>query len=110
MVTVASRVPVVAGVKVALILQVLFGDREEGQLLVWAKSPLLVPATWIDLIAKLMLPIFWSITVCGALLMPTVWFPKFKLVGESETTAPWTTWYNTGEVLEAKLNPRCKSP
>jgi len=49
MVTVASRVPVVAGVKVALILQVLFGDREEGQLLVWAKSPLFVPPTWIDL-------------------------------------------------------------
>ena len=40
---------------------------------------------------KLMLPVFVSITCWGVLVMPTVWLPKLRLVGESETMVPCTT-------------------
>ena len=35
--------------------------------------------------------------------MPTVWFPKLRLLGESEAMAPCTIWCSTGEVLDRKF-------
>src|SRR5208283_1197395 len=91
MLTAAFRVPLVVGVKVTLIWQLPFGATELGQLLLWAKSPLFVPVIWMDVMVRLIFPVFWSVTYCGLLVKPTVWFPKLRLVGESETTAPCTT-------------------
>jgi hypothetical protein len=57
MLTAALRVPVAVGVKVTLMLQLLYGDRDEGQLLVWPKSLLFVPVIWIDVMVSGRLPL-----------------------------------------------------
>jgi hypothetical protein len=79
---------VAVGVKVTVMVQVPLAGTLE-QLLVWEKSPGLAPVSatsvtesaWPDALLV-------SVTVCGALLVPTVTVPKFRLAGEKETTVP----------------------
>ena len=74
MVTLALRLPVAVGVKVTLIVQ--FAPAAKvlellGQVLVCAKSPLLVPLRPMLLMVKAAVPLLVSVTVCAALVVPT---------------------------------------
>jgi hypothetical protein len=79
MLTVPVRVPVAVGLNVTLITQFPAAAKELPHVLVWANSPLAeMPA-----IDKTPLPLLERVTVCGRLVVPTVWLLKLKLVGES---------------------------
>lgn len=73
------------GVNVTLIVQTAASAKVEPQLLVWAKSP--ITATL--LIVRAAVPVFWTLTVKGALVEPTSWPPKSTEVG---------TMYGLGKV------------
>ena len=73
-VTLALRPPVAVGVKVTLIEQLAPAARvlePLGQVLVWAKSPLLVPLRAMLLMVKAAVPLLVNVTVCAALVLPT---------------------------------------
>jgi hypothetical protein len=76
-VTEPDRVPVALGVKVTLIEQLAAAARVAPHVFVSAKSPLLVMFE----IAIASLPVFDSVMVCAALVVPTGCAPKSKLVG-----------------------------
>ena len=61
-VRVAVRVPVAVGVNVTLIVQLPPAATLDPQLLVWAKSPLLVPVMVMPLMLSAVLPGFESVT------------------------------------------------
>jgi hypothetical protein len=65
-------VPGVVGMKTTITAQRVFGATALPQLLVWLKS-LLVVMLSIRLDA---MPVALSVTVCGELAVPTLWFPK----------------------------------
>src|SRR5205085_9850430 len=70
----ALRLPVAAGVKVTLMVQVAPAARVFGLLghvLVWAKSPELVPAKLMLLMVKAALPLLVSVTACAVLVLFT---------------------------------------
>ena len=81
------RVPVAVGVKVTLTMQLLPAESDEPQLFVCEKSLLFVPPMPIVRVSGI-LPEFVSVTTCGVLENPTVWLPKFRLLGEIEAIAP----------------------
>jgi hypothetical protein len=58
--------------KTTITAQLVFGASALPQLLVWLKSPLVVMLS-IRLDA---MPVALSVTVCGALAVPALWFPK----------------------------------
>src|SRR5438132_1358562 len=73
-VTLALRVPVVVGANVTLMVQEapaakVFGLI--GHVFVWAKSLALVPPRPIVLMVRAAVPLFLSVTVCAALVVPT---------------------------------------
>ena len=70
-VTAAVRVPVAAGVNVTLTVQLAPAARLEPQLLVWAKSPLLVPAAAMLLMLTDDAVPFFKVSACAALVVPT---------------------------------------
>src|SRR5258708_4352592 len=72
------------GLKTTSMLQLLLAVRLAPQLLVWANSPLAVMLV----ILRLAFPLFVRITVCGVLVVLTVWAAKEMLGWESATTAP----------------------
>jgi hypothetical protein len=76
-VTEPDRAPAAAGVKVTLIEQFAPAASVVPHAFVSAKSPLLVMLE----IAMASLPVFESVIVCAALVVPTGCAPKFKLVG-----------------------------
>jgi hypothetical protein len=63
MLTAAVRAPVAAGVKVTLIEQLPLAATELPQVLVWAKSPALVPASAKPVIFKAALPVLLRVIV-----------------------------------------------
>jgi len=81
----AERLPVAEGVKVTLIVQLAPAATLNPQVLVWAKLLALVPDTVMLVMLKSAVPVFVSVTVCAALLVPTVSFPKATLEGETLT-------------------------
>jgi hypothetical protein len=85
---VALRVPVVAGLKVTLIVQLALAANELPQLLVCAKSPAAVPVIVKLVIVIAVVPTFLSVTVLAALVLPTVTEPKLRLVGVSSAVVP----------------------
>ena len=73
-VTLALRLPPAVGVKVTLMVQLAPAASVLellGQVLVWEKSPLLVPLRPILLIVKAPVPLLVSVTVWAALVVPT---------------------------------------
>ncbi len=66
------------GLNVTKIWQLLPGERVEGQLFVWVNAPEIVILT----VVKSALPVLVSVTVCGALVLPTSWSLKVREVGE----------------------------
>jgi hypothetical protein len=85
MVSVAERLPLRVGAKVTLIVQLAPVATEVPQLFVWLKSPALLPLMDIPEMDRTAVPLFVNIAVCGALVVPTFCFAKFRLVGESFT-------------------------
>src|SRR5580700_10617296 len=82
----AWRVPEAVGLKVTLIVQLVAAASELPQVLVWAKSPLLVPTMPMLLMVKVALPELLRVTVLAALVVPTAWFANETLVGDRPTT------------------------
>ena len=82
-VIVAVRLPEAAGVKVTLIVQLPLAATELPQVLVWAKSPGLVPAMVRLDIVKAAVPVLLRVTVCATLVELTAWLPKERLPGET---------------------------
>src|SRR2546425_743803 len=76
------RLPIVDGVNVILIAQLVPAATALPQLFVWAKSTLFVPVMVMLLMASEPLPEFVKVTVCALLVMLRGWFPKLRLVGE----------------------------
>ena len=70
------------GVKVTLISQPALAATEPAQVLVWAKSPLVVMVRGVSTPA----PVLVSRSVCGGLAVETVCPAKLRLVVESVTT------------------------
>ena len=70
-VTVALLVPDAAGVKVTLMVQLPAAATELPQLLLWAKSPALVPVTAILVTLRAALPELDRVTALAALVVPT---------------------------------------
>jgi hypothetical protein len=75
------RKPVAVGVKLTEIVHVPATATEVPQVLVWLKSPLAA----IVVIVKGAVPELVSVTDCAALVVPTAWLLKVKLVGETLT-------------------------
>ena len=67
----AVREPVAEGVKVTLIVQLAPAATLVPQVFVCAKSPLLVPVTAMLVMLSAAVPLFVSVTVCAALVVPT---------------------------------------
>src|SRR5947199_59778 len=85
MLRVAPRPFAATGVKVTLMVQLAPAARLAGQVLVWAKSPALVPVTLTPLMFSAAVPLLVSVTVCAALVVFTVWSEKVSVVGLSVT-------------------------
>src|ERR1035438_2761432 len=83
----AVRDPLTVGVKVTLIVQLAPAATLAPQLLLWPKSPGLVPATARLVIVKAALPVLLRVTACTALAAPTAWPAKVRLLGERLATA-----------------------
>ena len=80
---VAERDPVAVGWKMTEIVQETFGARLAGQLLVWPKSPALVPLIVIPLNARMapLVLVLVRVFAIAALLVPSAMVPKESLVG-----------------------------
>jgi hypothetical protein len=76
----ALRVPVAGGVKVTLIVQLAPAATELPQLLLCAKLLALVPVIASLVMLKVALPMFFRVTVCAKLVVPTVTYPSERLV------------------------------
>ena len=83
-VSVALLVPVAVGVKATLTVQLPLGATAEPQP-VRAKSPLLVPDTVRLLMPRGAAPTLVTVTLWGALAMPTAWLEKFSDAGDTVT-------------------------
>ena len=66
----AVRVPDAVGLKVTLMLQLAPAANELPQVWVCAKFPALVPVIAMLLMVKLAVPVFLSVTVLAALVVP----------------------------------------
>jgi hypothetical protein len=62
-------------------MQLALTARLEPHVLDWLKSPVAVME-----ILKGAVPVFPTVICCAALLVPTCWLPKVRLVAESVTT------------------------
>ncbi len=86
--TLAERPPVADGENVAEIVHVAFGASVAGltgHVFVCAKSPAFVPVIPTLETSRGAVPLFLSVVVCAALLVPTVWEPNDRPVGVSVT-------------------------
>ena len=86
MVIVARRVPVAVGVNVTLMVQFDPAATLDPQLSVCEKSPALLPVTEILEMFRSAFPVFVRVADLTALFVPTDWFPKEMLVGETLAT------------------------
>jgi hypothetical protein len=85
MVTEAVRLPLAVGVNMTLIVQLLPAPTELPHVFVSAKSPAFAPVIAMLDRLKAALPVLLRVMVWGALVEPTAWFPKARLVGERLT-------------------------
>ena len=89
--TAADSLAVVEGVKVTVIVQLppaasVLG--EAGQVLVCAKSALLVPVIVMPLMVNAALPVFFTVKLWGALVVFSGWLPKASVAGDKLTAGP----------------------
>jgi len=81
----AVRLPLAAGVKVTLMVQFPPAATKLPQLLVWAKSLAFGPVIARPVIVKSPLPVLLRAMVRAALVVPTGWLAKVRLVSERLT-------------------------
>ncbi len=81
----AVRVPGAAGVKVTVIMQLAPAATVLPQLLVWPKSPELVPDNVKPVMLKLAVPLLVRVTACPGLVVPVFWLTKVKVEVERLT-------------------------
>jgi hypothetical protein len=74
--------PVAVGVNVTLMAQLAAGANPDPQVLSSAKSPVTVMLE----IVKAAVPVLVIVIVCGALVDPSAWLVKVKLVADRLTT------------------------
>jgi len=79
--TLALLLPDAVGENVTVMVHVVFGGRDAGQSLDWAKSPALVPAIPMLVIVNASVPVFFRTEDCDALVVPTSCAPNARLVG-----------------------------
>src|SRR5512132_4471659 len=94
MLTLAVRLPLAVGAKVTEIVQLAPTARVLGligQVFVCPKSAAFVPAMPIELIVSAAVPVFVSVTLWGALEVPTGCWPKPRLVGDNVTAGAVAT-------------------
>jgi hypothetical protein len=84
----AVNVACEGGVKDTVIRQVPPTERDAPQLFVSAKALAPLPLINNEEIARAALPLFVTVTACGALVVPTAWFEKVRLAGETATVDP----------------------
>lgn len=87
MLIVAVKVPTPLGVQVTLNVQEELAATLLPQVLVSAKS--FWPLQLTLLMGIAVEPAFWKVTVFTALVVPTVTFPKFNVVGVTFTAVPF---------------------
>ena len=85
MVTEAVRGPLSVGANVTVMVHLPLDGRLELHVLIWLKSLAFVPVTAKLLMVNVRVPVFVSVTVWGALKVPTAWLAKVRLVFESES-------------------------
>ena len=78
----AVRELIACGVKVTLIVQLLFGLMLAPQLPDWPKSPGSAPVKPIEVSGIAFDDVLLSVTACGALVLPSAVEEKVKLAGE----------------------------
>jgi hypothetical protein len=84
--TVAVRAPTAVGVKVTLMVQLALAATLEPQvLLAMLKSPGLAPEVEMELMVRALVPVLVRVTVCGGLVVPTVWLANGRVVGDRLT-------------------------
>ena len=76
----AARLPEAVGVNVTLIVQLLPAASELPHVVISAKSPGFVPVTATPAMLISAFPVLLSVTVCAALVVPTFWPLKARLV------------------------------
>ena len=80
----AARAPITVGVNVTLTAQFAPAAMPAppiGQVLVWAKSSVFVPAVAILLMRSAAVPELYTVTNCAALVVLSAWFPNTREVG-----------------------------
>jgi hypothetical protein len=83
----ALLVPVAVGLNVTVKLQAAPTATLLPQAFVTLKSPAFVPLIVTEEIVKAISPLFVSVTVWPALVVPTFWLPNERLEGERKTSA-----------------------
>ena len=84
----APRLPVSCGVKVTFIAQLAPAARVLPQVPVSEKSARFPPVICILILLNPAVPRLVKVTVCGLLVVPTDWLPKFRLLGLSPANVP----------------------
>src|SRR2546425_12605389 len=77
----AERVAAAAGVKFTAMVQLALALRLDPQVLVWAKSRLLVPVMVMLVMVSVAVPGLVRVTACGALVVPSAWLPRAREAG-----------------------------
>ena len=85
--TMALRMPVALGLNLTVIVHWAPAATLDPQVLVSAKSGILLPFSAIPIL-NATVPTLVRVTVCGELIVPTFWLPKFRLVEERLTEVP----------------------
>jgi hypothetical protein len=81
--TEAVRVPLAAGVKVTLMVQLAPAATLDPQELVWANAPAFVPVTLMLEMVKAALPVLLTVTAWAVLVVERDWLPNARLRGET---------------------------
>lgn len=81
MVMLPVRIPTAVGVNVTLIVQLAPAAKLLPQLFDETKSPLAVMLVS----TRVVVPVFVAATVCGRLVVPTVWLAKFRLLVDRDS-------------------------
>jgi hypothetical protein len=114
-VRVALPLPSAAGVKVTWMAHSAPTPSVDPQVLVWAKSPRLLPVMAMLVRVSATLPVLVKVTVCAGLLLPGAWSGKVSEEGDNSTPTPipvplkvsvWGLW----GAMSVKLNEALRLP
>jgi hypothetical protein len=90
-VSMALLLPSAVGIKLMPMLQVAPEATLPLQVVASAKSPGLAPPSELPVMFRLVLPGLLSTVVWALLLLPSVWFPKVRVLGDSTADGPAIT-------------------